>query len=49
MLSHQFYNVVHIVGIVLLFAALGGAALLAAERGAVGNRAGGTGERGRRA
>ena len=29
MFSHQVYNVVHIVGIVMLMAALGGAALLA--------------------
>jgi hypothetical protein len=29
MLSHQFYNVVHIVGIILAMSALGGAAVLA--------------------
>ena len=34
MFSHQFYNVVHIVGIVLLAVALGGVAVRAADGGA---------------
>lgn len=37
MLSHQFYNVTHVVGIILLMAALGGAALHAMTRGANGD------------
>lgn len=39
MLSHAFYNVVHIVGIILLVAALAGAALRARSIGAEEDRA----------
>lgn len=38
MLPHQFYNVVHIVGIVLLVMAVGGAALRTADGGGFASR-----------
>lgn len=38
MFSHQFYNVIHIVGLVLLMAALGGIALTSVEGGGRGSR-----------